>query len=173
MISVPVPDTSDDEEKRRKADADVRAAIRSYGSRWVLLLPCVMMLILLGLFLSMQPNSRVKVALVVAVLAFCAVWTSVVFAYATLRYRRFKNAGKIVEVHGEDAERFMRQFLLRVELRNVRLAGHDSAVLHHALREAATHDPETDSGVEQRNMLYGTALMAADCPDLSDPSPRS
>jgi hypothetical protein len=166
-----VPDDSADEEKRRKVNKRVKAAIDAYASRWVLLLPNVMILLVAGLILSMRPDKSVQIGYLIGAPVLCIAWSCAAWVLPVWRYRRYKKAGKIIEVQGDDAAQFVRLFWQQVAARDARLVRMDSECLQQTLRLVATHDPATQSGAEQRSMLYGTALLAAEQPDLADPAP--
>lgn len=165
MIPVPATDNSANVDSQGKAEVAARKAIDAYGSRWVLLLPILMVWVLGGMcayLLSEEAADKVTlVLLVVGLLAFTLAWWGVVWLYPTLRYRKLCKKGQIIEVYGDDALAFRKAYYEAIRARNIEQAVRDEALLREALLEVAQLNRTTVTGLHLRQAVFSRVLLAA------------
>lgn len=165
MIPVPVTDSSASVDSQGKAEAAARKAIDAYGSRWVLLMPILMVWVLGGLcgyVLSEESASKGTFALLAAgLLAFALAWWGAVWLYPTMRYRMLCKKGQIIEVYGDDAMAFRKAYYEAIRARNIEQAVRDEALLREALLEVAKLNRTTVTGLHLRQAVISRVLLAA------------
>lgn len=161
MIPLVKCDKSTNEGK--KLARKTQALIHAYEARWKFLLgPTLMLALLGGLFINAplaSNNERLAKLLVLGGLAaLLLVWGVAIWLVPTIRYKKYREQGLIVEIRDEVTAEFLKKFAAEVEARQHAIFAAANKARDEALLKIAGLDLTTASGQHLRDVYWAGLL---------------